>query len=338
MNLYKTDSKGKIRIWYANTDNDKLIVSHGLQGGKIVTEETICTGKNIGWSNETLPWQQAEIECDALYKKKMDRDGYTESPNSSPEYIQPMLARDYTKVGHQVDWSVKAYASHKLDGVRAVWVQGQGFQSRKGTFYKVPHLEDALADTAELLDGELYVHGQPLNRIVAAVKKPNDLTPQIEFRVFDVVTTGDFDYRFHLAYSRISVLANDLIKVVPQLVMKKDQLLRLHHQFVGEGYEGVMIRQNGPYVQGQRSPHLFKYKEFQEDEFTILDVKPDTQGQGVLQCEGFDVRMRGTDAEREYMLHHPIEFIGKKVTVRYFALTEYGKPQFPVGVTIRDDI
>jgi len=338
MNLYKTDSKGKIRVWYADTGIDKLIVSHGILGGKMVIEQTLCTGKNIGRANETTPQQQAELECAALYMKKMNRDGYTDSPSSQPEYIQPMLARDYTKVPHQVDWDKKTYASQKMDGVRAIWVQGQGFQSRKGTFYKVPHLEAALANTSELLDGELYVHGQPLNRIVAAVKKPNKLTPLLEFRIFDTVTTGGFDHRFAIVYNVVLTLANDKVVTVPQMIIRKDQVIPMHSQYVKEGYEGVMIRQDGPYVQGQRSPHLFKYKEFLEDEFVINSVKADTQGQGILQCDGFDVRMRGTDAEREYMLQHPSEFVGKLVTVRYFAMTEYNKPQFPVGITIRDDI
>lgn len=335
--LYKTDSKGKTRVWWAKTDQQHLIVSHGIDGGKIITETTTCQPVNVGKSNERDGRQQAEFECAALYKKKQDRDGYTTAPETQVDYIQPMLARDYSKVGHQVDWSKPTYGSYKMDGVRAIWVKGKGFQSRKGIFYKVPHLEDALKDVDHLLDGELYLHGVPLNQIVAAVKKPNKLTPKIEFHAFDVVTQDiDYDKRWDTVY--LSVIGkHPQLKYVPQVrLWAQSDLHHYHQKYVNLGYEGIMIRQHGPYLQGQRAPTLYKYKEFEEAEFEIIGVKTDKHGQGILQCDGFDVRMRGTDEEREYQLQHPDEFIGKQVTVRYFTLTEYGKPQFPVGVCIRD--
>lgn len=338
MKLYKTDSKGKTRVWYAQTIKDNLIVTHGLLDGKLITETTKCLPKNTGRANATTAEQQAALELAALYKKKVDRDGYTVEQNGSVGFIQPMLARDYSKVGHQVDWNKKTYGSTKLDGVRAIWVRGKGFQSRKGTFYRVAHLEYALAKVDALLDGELYVHGEPLNRIVAAVKKPNALTPNIEFRVFDCITDGNFDTRFDKAYEIISKL-HPKIKIVPHVVIKNEGVMKQrHNEFVQQGYEGIMIRQNGEYRQGVRSDSLYKYKEFEEDEFTIIGVKGDKRNQAIFECDGFDVRMRGSDESREYALQHPKEFIGKQITVRYFTLTEFGKPQFPVGVTVRDDL
>lgn len=337
--LYKTDSKKKLRVWWAEADNDAIHVHHGIENGSIITESTTCLPKNIGRSNATTGAQQAQLELQALYKKKQDRDGYTTSPAAVVNYLQPMLARDYSKVGHQVDWQKKTYGSAKMDGVRAIWVQGKGFQSRKGTFYRVPHLENALSKVSTKLDGELYIHGQPLNRIVAAVKKPNPLTTKIEFRVFDALVDGDFDTRFDHLCAEVSRIHNKQVIIVPHLVLHNESRMKHYHQeFVTQGYEGIMIRQNGPYLQGQRSDSLYKYKEFEEAEFEIIGIKPDKHGQAVLQCEGFDVRMRGTDQERKEQLENPSDYIGKLVTVRYFTLTEYGKPQFPVGITIREDL
>jgi hypothetical protein len=48
--------------------------------------------------------------------------------------------------------------------------------------------------------------------------------------------------------------------------------------------------------------------------------------------------MKGTDAERLHQAQNPHEYVGKLVTVRYFAMTEFNKPQFPVGVAIRNDL
>jgi hypothetical protein len=61
----------------------------------------------------------------------------------------------------------------------------------------------------------------------------------------------------------------------------------------------------------------------------------------VLTCKignaAFQVRCKGTDEHRLYQAEHPDEFIGKQLTVRYFALTEYGIPQFPIGICVRED-
>jgi hypothetical protein len=64
----------------------------------------------------------------------------------------------------------------------------------------------------------------------------------------------------------------------------------------------------------------------------------DKDGGGTLQCDGFNVRMRGADSERKHIAQNPHEYVGKLVTVRYFAMTEFNKPQFPVGVCIREDL
>jgi hypothetical protein len=48
--------------------------------------------------------------------------------------------------------------------------------------------------------------------------------------------------------------------------------------------------------------------------------------------------MRGTDSDRKHIAENPHDYIGKLLTVRYFAITEYGKPYCPVGITIRHDL
>lgn len=337
--LYKTDSKGKTRVWRAIAVNNEIHVNHGVENGNLISDITTCTPKNTGRANYTSAEDQAIKECAALYEKKLNRDGYTTTRDEPLSYIQPMLARDYSKVSHQVDWAKPTFGSTKLDGVRAIWIKGKGFQSRKGTFYKVPHLEEALKDIYQKLDGELYIHGQSLNRIVAAVKKPNELTPELEFRVFDIVDDGVYSNRFVKAQIAVALTKHSKVRLVTQNIIRNhNEMLTHFQQHIADGYEGIMIRQDGAYKQGQRSESLYKYKEFLEDEFTILGVKADKCNQAVMECEGFDVRMKGLDAEREFQLQHPELFIGRQVTVRYFTMTEYGKPQFPIGVTIRDDI
>jgi DNA ligase-1 len=339
--LYKRDSKGKIREWFITQKDDSYTTHHGLKDGKMVSRTTYCEGKNKGRSNATTDIGQARLEAAAKYTRRMEREGYSDDINNLDfkAFHQPMLARDYSKdiIAKQVKWETTVYGSPKLDGVRAIWVQGKGFQSRKGKFYKVPHLEEIMKDCRPLLDGELYIHGKPLNEIVAACKKPNLNTSALEFRVFDVIESGGYVQRFKkYVLPTTTALSSPLVQSVPFIEVTKPEVDVWHDRFVEQGYEGIMLRMDGPYAEGQRSPHLYKYKKFKETEYKIIGVKSDKDGNGVLQCDGFDVRMMGTDEDRRHQIDNPDEYIGKQVTVRYFTLTPFGKPQFPVGVVVRD--
>ena len=73
--LFKTDSKGKVRILKLSTDGENLIQESGLETGKHTTTISKCVGKNIGRSNETTPSEQAILEMESKYKDKLTK-GY----------------------------------------------------------------------------------------------------------------------------------------------------------------------------------------------------------------------------------------------------------------------
>ena len=337
--LYKLANKGtQTRTWKAAHVGDGIInVEHGVLNGKMQTEITRCAGKNIGRSNETTAEQQAEQEVIALYTKKLNRDNYKYNLADSDALLEPMLALDYSKVPHRVPDGVKLWRSPKLDGNRAVWRPDFGLQSRKGLSYNVPHILEALTDCDITLDGEFYLHGVPLNRITSATKKHNELTDMLEFHVFDVVSDEtDFAKRYETCKNAVSAINSPFVKLVEQVVCTKADIKQAHDYYVQQGFEGVMIRVDGFPYENKRSASLFKYKEFLESEFLITDVKLDKDGGAVLTCGSFDVRCRGTDDYRLYQAQNPDLFIGKQLTVRYFSITEFGEPQFPVGVVVRD--
>jgi DNA ligase-1 len=342
--LKKLDSKNKVRVWYAEAVNDQIVVTHGLEGGQLITESTTAVPKNVGRSNATSAEQQAEVEVKALYAKKLDRDGYKENLADSAKFIAPMLARDYSKLAHQVP-DKDLYVSAKLDGVRCTWDPARKtLVSRKGLTYSVPHIESALQDCKLPLDGELYLHGYPLNEIVSAVKKPNDLSPNLEYRVFDMITDNTFDIRLFLYDTEVRRINNPKIVAVAQFLRPKSFIQDLHDKFVRDGYEGAMIRDpDFPYEIGIRSKSLFKYKEFEEAEYLVTSVSEDKEGGAVLGCSisktpdvDFSVRCRGTDQYRAWQLAHADEIIGQLVTVRYQTLTPFNIPQFPVGIALRN--
>jgi ATP-dependent DNA ligase len=149
------------------------------------------------------------------------------------------------------------------------------------------------------------------------------------------------------------------IKLVPTATCDSRETLDIHfHALTAQGYEGVMLRPNGPYEYGEtphgttkRSEYLWKYKSWEDAEFRCLGV---TQGQGkadigigALTLCSVDPIVLGNrigktvssdiptfacgtgfdDSERiEYMKNPPI---GKLVKVRYLCLSADGIPLNP---------
>ena len=115
-----------------------------------------------------------------------------------------------------------------------------------------------------------------------------------------------------------------------------------------------MIRfSNSIYQLNSRSKYLLKYKQFFEEEFTILDATCSSNGkeQGciiyILDSDNnkhnkFECRPIGSLNNRieEYKKFkmNPNKYIGCKYTVKFQEKTPDGIPRFPIGKGIRIDI
>lgn len=378
--LYIRDSKGKERQWSVRTDGADIIVSHGIVGGKITEKVTTAKGKNIGKSNETTPEEQAILEAQSKWNKQVDREDYHWDIDKAGLQLRPMLALDYLKVPHRVRWD-QAVAQPKLDGLRLTvgnrfvpggYVEGEfEMLTRKGEVYQVPHLVhpcdlllrevNKIVDGRCLaLDGEVYIHGLPLQHIVSRAKKyKKGLTEQLEFHVFDLVipgmTFGERSGVLEEAYMNYPESLVPIIMVSSNPVSCEDDLKYIHGIYSENGYEGAMIRHiDSQYAIAQRSPDLFKYKEFYDDEFQIVDVWEDKNGNAMftveakvgakLSCDDhvvkesytFDVTPKRTHDERKEMLGTKGYYIGQWLTVKYQSLSEDHIPIFPVGLAIRE--
>lgn len=364
-NLFKKKSDGRLRQWNVRVEGSQVIVSYGWVNGKMTEKVTQCKAKNIGRANETNPKQQACLEAASLHRKQMDRECYVQHTTDPAPYVQPMLALDATKVYHRIAWGNGQFGQAKLDGVRGFHdPKNEGtVQSRKGTLYPLPRMYEQLEELRTRLalpkddmyiDGEAYKMGVPLGKLLGACRKPNAITPTLQFHVFDLASTNGITYEERRGILQsvkpesLKAWGLDLIKIVPSHKLSERSLKATHDRLVMAGYEGLMIRDSQSlYEFGDRSDGLFKYKEFGEDEFLVLDINPDKDGQAVVtyqspaghRCDKptFDSRPRGTDAYRIYLVANKENYIGKMGTVRYFDLTEYGVPQFPVTVALDPD-
>jgi ATP-dependent DNA ligase len=68
---------GKVKVWSIWTENDRVWVEWGLEGGKFQTTDYKAEPMNVGKANATNGCQQAEAEATALITKKKD-EGYTD--------------------------------------------------------------------------------------------------------------------------------------------------------------------------------------------------------------------------------------------------------------------
>jgi len=350
--LYGLDKSGGYKEWSIWTDGSYLVIKHGKLGGKMQIKSEEVHGKNIGRSNETSPEQQAELEAESRYKKQLDK-GYRPTKEELTELpLLPMLAADYLKQGHRIKYP--CYASAKLDGVRCLAIRHEDrveLKSRGGKEYSVPHIQGQLLTimrVGDIWDGELYIHGKYLEEVVSAVKKWNDNTPDIEYIIFDMVKNEAYEDRLismqALRRYTLSCMEVPHIDVIEFCELQDDaHMKQKHKEYVSRGYEGIMLRNfEGMYESGKRSADLQKYKEFFDEEFEIVAVGEDKNGNAVL-CvfdttagETFTV-CYGDFEQRKHQLEHWREYIGKWLTVKYQTRYKDSKlPQFPTGVMIRE--
>lgn len=354
--LYGESAQGKRKMWQvaveARGDFGVILVTHGYEDGKkVVNERVVETGKNLGRANATTAIQQAVSEAGALWKKKCDAGYKSEAADATVSVPLPMLAQDYNKRGKSIVFP--CLVQPKFDGVRCVAIQGKGLFSRNGKAF--PHLEHVVAEVnglpaGTILDGELYSDALSFQEIVGLVKKQKltaaDTTkmPKIHLAVYDMIVDGTNAQR-HERLGRLIAGASHLRPVITEECVSREELGAFHARYVGEGYEGVMLRNKaGTYRVGVRSTDLQKYKEFEDAEYKVVGFK---EGDGVekgcvvwvcqtAKGQTFAVRPRGTHEERAALFLEGGKYVGKGLTVRFQELTTDGIPRFPVGIAFRD--
>lgn len=377
--LFGEASTGKAKMWSVRVEERAttgvVIVTHGYVDGKQqVNERVVTTGKNIGKKNETTPVQQAISEAQALWNKKRDAgyaetapasggagtsavDDDTETGATSVGGVPlPMLALDYNKRGKDI--AFPCYAQRKLDGVRCVAIAGKGLYSRNGK----PMSEHLSAIRAEIdalpagtiLDGELYADKTHLGfqEIVGLAKKGTlkagdaEKVKHLYLCVYDTIQDGTNKERKKWLEALFAANAFAHLRLLPTAVCNSEEDAKyLHSKYVEEGYEGLILRNvKGAYKIGHRSKDLQKYKEFLDEEFTIVGFK---EGDGVekgcvlWRCATatgleFDCRPRGSREERADLFRRGASYVGKPLTVRFQEWTDDKVPRFPVGIAIRD--
>lgn len=346
--LYKTTKQGKVQQWSIEVSGPTFTCIYGQVGGKLQSQQTICKSVNIGKSNETTPEQQAQLESAALITKKI-KSGYSYD-KSAPVTVQlPMKVKAYQDQLHNIKFP--CFSACKLDGVNAIYrrVNNQlTIYSRGGEVYPaIPHLEPLVHKAMDLfqsneLNGELYIHGEHLQDIQSAVKKPKELSTNLSFCIFDIADSADNFYERAMLmhkHNQFDTTQLSIVSVVYNITCQSTADIEQHYVEATEfGYEGTVIKNsNGLYKHNVRSSDQFKYKKAQSAEFLIVSYELDKNSLPVfiLESAGGDFKAKPIGTKEYWSQQIPVTYIGQYATCEYETFSKSGIPLKPVFISTR---
>jgi len=360
--LYKYDVKRRVRAWWCVSNDSSFMSKSGIvmddgRIGSVVSHGwKHATPKNTSKANATTAEEQCVSEVSSLYEKRKKLGWQEVLPPNSDLFFKPMLAKKFDK---NIKFpNQKYFAQPKLDGHRLI-AQRDSLHTRFGEQYvNCQHIREATLEIferfpqLEVLDGELYNHEYAddfyqLSSLLRVQKVTQEqlgfIHSKVQFHVYDCVTSNPAE-KFEDRHSVIrGIFEQDvsnclqLVRTIP--VGSQNEVERALSHYIDLGYEGVMIRGNGPYESGKRSKHLVKLKLREDEEFTILGF---IEGKGnwagaaksVLLDLGFGiVGKAGVKANYNFashLLRHGKDYIGSKVTVEHEGITPDGKLRFGV--------
>lgn len=347
--IYKLDSKGNVRYLKVTADYGELIQESGILGGSPVIHQKTCNPKNLGRANETTSSEQAVSEAESLIANKCKGE-YFESEEEAKKnlVILPMLANSFKE--SILDWQNQIFIQPKLDGMRCLnFRDGTKISRKNRPIENVDHIQ-LISD--EIIDGELYVHGESFQKNMQYIKKyRKGLTEKIGYHVYDLI---DDELEFVDRYMKLKEIVKDVkhVHLVPTFrVFNINDINNYHKLFIKEGYEGSIIRLNEPYMVNKRSNNILKYKDFQDLALKIKSVVPTEarpeQGTFIFSWKGAKGHPLGDDIlgcgmkfshdERKEFLDNKDAYIGKTAEIRFFEYSDEGIPRFPVCVGLRLD-
>jgi DNA ligase-1 len=361
--LYKLTSTGATEQWQIFVRGDEFWTKHGqLNGAVTETKPTKCKKKNVGKINETTENEQAILEAQAKYDKKL-KSGYKENIKDIAEFTfyKPMLAHKYEDYESKIGFPV--YSNEKLDGQRCI-TSSNGMFSRSGEkINSCPFIFSALAPIFKLypdmiIDGELYSHEYKhnFNSLMSLLRKQSPTLEEIEeckkyvkYHVYDFPRL-DLDRGEEVNFYDRFKVGKQLLSQTPftKIVNAVDindikELDFMLEQYLNNGYEGQIVRLNKPY-ENKRSKNLLKRKIFQDAEYKILSIN---EGLGDRQNTAASVTCITSDGKTfnagiigdlDYARQLLVSSgnVGKMATIVFFNLTPDGIPRFGKLKAIRD--
>ena len=322
-------------------------------------------------------------KLDKGYKEiDKDPDEYSESELSSilgevvtnqDNVPKPMLAKQADKVTNTKIYNKVWLASRKIDGLRCLIYMGKDNKlhtaSRGAMNYDAamieilnnPELNNIFKENPGLImDGECYHHGwtlQQLNSIARTQKTAVDYDV-LQFYWYDIVDVNStFDERwsymqdikdqYNLIFNPEKEFKREELRIqfVPQVeVTGWDNMMKLHNQYVSEGWEGLVIRDPDTlYRPNGRTNDMIKIKCYKSDEFLITGYELGLRGNEDMvftlvtkENKPFKAKPHGDRAQKDwYVNNFDSECLNHYATVKYFYMSDDNVPLQPSVSNIR---
>lgn len=376
--LYAKTAKGGIDQWTVSSDGPFVIMTHGALGGKQVVHKTPAEPTNVGRANQRNAEEQARFEAQSAWNKKRDQ-GYFCSVDEAKtaEVLLPMLAQKFKPKNLRFPVSCQP----KYDGLRCMAIIGNdgevSLMSRGGKEWTVPHIEaelKLLGQPGDIFDGELYIHGVPLQTLNSLVKnEAKDARLALQYFMYDMPKTRGcgthpWEIRWaalcgrYLDFRNVAIasgattfdLSNPLRLAETRVLNREDEIKAFEREAILGGYEGLILRLHGDeYAFGLARPKsLMKWKTFQDAEFEVVDMRSmeyNVNGRQATICDvcfcrndltdaTFKVKPRGSvDQLAEYWKKKD-HYIGRRLIVRFLTRSIDKIPQGnPIGLAFRLD-
>lgn len=340
--LYGKDSKGKIRVWKICGQDYDIVIRHGLLGGaQQEKRETVTEGKQKRTRHEQLVsmiTSKINKQKDKGYVEDLEV-ARTQQRTNAAGFVRPMLAHPIDKMSKN-DTIDGAFWSKKLDGHRCMITKRDGVfyaYSRNGKSIDLPHLFVGLdMKDGETIDGEVYWHGESLQRISSLIKDPKQAeSAGLKFHCYDYVCDAPFRVRLEVMQT---IIANAENVVLCEQIEIKDGVdpHDLTTQAIADGYEGGILRLDGVgYLDGKKTNKMLKLKSFDDGEFLVLDIEPSKDGWAVLKLanpdgQTFSCNAPGTIEDRYEVMENKDKYIGRSVQIKHSGWTPDGIPFQPV--------
>ena len=289
---------------------------------------------------------------------------------------KPMLAKQADKVTNQKIYDKEWYASRKIDGLRILiyMVDGKLHTASRGAMNYDPAMIEILENEklvnlfnnhpGLILDGEGYHHHyslQQLNSIARTQKTVTDLSV-LQFYWYDIVdTTKPFKERYEYMLSLKEELnlhefdpeyqfEDDELRIqfVPQIKISGwDNMLKLHNNYVEEGWEGLVIRDPSKvYKPNGRTNDMIKIKLYKSSDFLVIDYELGMRGSEdmvfICQMEDgktFKAKPLGDRLQKEEYVNNFDKYYKNHIgECKYFYFSDDGVPLQPAFKAFRDDL
>ena len=319
---------------------------------------------------EKHPNEYEESELDALFGDvKTNQYGV----------IKPQLAKQSEKVTNAKIFGNEWMISRKLDGVKALFYYKDGkihTASRGGEDYDCstihirtykPLVKFFKEYPNVILDGELFVRGKSLQQISGAARMEKNAydCEWLQYWVYDCYITNGPEIPakdrqaflidvLNKKYGIFVYNATDLddltdcVRLLHQDVVSGwDNMINYHNKFVGEGFEGEIIKDpSKPYKPGSRGNQLIKIKMYQSEDFKVIDYELGLRGSEDMTfiCELEDGRtfkampVGDRAVKAEYVENFDSKYRGHKAECTFFNYSDDGIPTQPKLRIFRFDL